>query len=151
MGLFNFFKKPIKIQDPVFGELNLTAFRERSKDFFTGEGYFNKENPKVGFIIHAESAGPAEAQYTFYKKLQEDYPALIEKMIPLITDEFLNWKEDFRILDFNTEFKMDSVTIPNQAMQPMVWDICFTTIHDKNHWVTVNFLDAEPDFVMVDG
>ena len=72
-------------------------------------------------------------------------------MTPLITDEFQNWKEDFQIVDFNKEFSIDGITIPRMDDNPLVWDISFTTIHDKNHWVTIDFVDFEPQGVLIDG
>ena len=89
--------------------------------------------------------------YNFYKKLQEIYPTLLDKIIPIITNEFKNWKEDFQILDFNNEFNIDNITIPNVNIKPLDWEISYTTIHDKNHWINISFTEFEPTGIMIDG
>jgi hypothetical protein len=83
--------------------------------------------------------------------VQDSYDDLISKIIPLIEDEFKNWKDDFKIKDFKKEFKLVAVTIPRLNANATSWDMSFETIHDDNHQVTVDFKDFEPEGILIDG
>jgi hypothetical protein len=151
MSLFNRFKKSIKIQDEVFGELVLDSYEDPSLNVYTGEGYFNEDHKKVGFIIETGDSLPTEACHHFYSQVQNHFELLTQKMIPLITNVFRNRMKDFVIHDFNREFSMDCITIPKQDNNLQTWEISFITIHDPDHWVIVDFVGFEPVDVMIDG
>ncbi len=151
MGLFNFFKKRQVIHDKVFGELSLEEFKDKSQNFFAGIGYFNEANQKINLIIQVGKSEVNDTHYAFYKRLQNEYSELVDKIIPIITDEFKNWKEEFEILNFDNEFSIDNITIPNTNIQPLNWEISYTTVHDENHWVNISFSDFEPTSIMIDG
>ena len=151
MGIFNIFKKPLKIQDDFFGELSLTSFKDSRKNFFTGQKYFNELNPKVEVINDSDNTGTTASQRSRYQEIQDNFSRLIEKMTPLIVDAFQNWIENFKISDFNKEFRIESITMARIDSKPFNWDICFTTLHDKNHWVIIDFVDFEPQRVLIDG
>ena len=151
MGLFSLFKKPTKIQDDFFGELRFIDFRDSAKNYFEGKGFFAPTQGETEFLIQANIEGPTTAQKEFYNDLQNNFEHYIEKIKPLIEDEFRNWKEDFEIKDFKKEFTLVCLTIPRLEIRPLIWDMAFTTIHDKNHHVTIDFIDSEPNGILIDG
>jgi hypothetical protein len=151
MGLFNLFKKPSILLDDFFGELRFMDFKDSSKNYFEGKGYFQPTNNETEYLILADINGPTDSQKDFYKKLQSNFSEYIEKIKPLIEEEFRNWKEDFTIKDFNNEFNLVCITIPRFDIVPLIWDMAFTTIHDLNHNITIEFVDNEPNQIQIDG
>jgi len=151
MGFFNFFKKPTVIQDDFFGRLLYMDFKDPSKGYFEGKGLFLPTNNETEYLIQADASGPTEGQREFYINLQKGFVDYIEKIKPLIEDEFRNWKEDFSIREFTKEFQLVCLTIPRLNSTPLIWDMAFTTIHDKNHHITIDFSDYEPKGILIDG
>ena len=151
MGLFDFFKKPTILQDDFFGALRSVDFKDASKNYFEGKGHFTPTNSDTEYLIEADKNGPTDKQKQFYLDLQADFAKYIQKIKPLIEDEFRNWKEDFVIKDFNKEFELVCITIPRLDNRPITWDMAFTTVHDLNHQVTIDFIDDHPNGILIDG
>lgn len=151
MGLFDIFKKPTILYDEFFGALRFMDFKDASKTYFEGKGHFAPTNNETEFLIRAGQDGPTEKQRQFYKELQVNFTHYIEKIKPLIEDEFRNWKDNFTIKDFNKEFELVCITIPRIDNQPLIWDMAFTTIHDLNHQVTIDFVGDQPTGILIDG
>lgn len=151
MGLFNLFKKPTILQDDFFGSLRFMDFKDSSKNYFEGRGRFLPTDNETDYLIQADKDGPSENQKQFYRDLQIHFTQYIEKITPLIEDEFRNWKEDFEIQDFRKEFQLVCITIPRLDNRPIIWDMAFTTIHDLNHHVTIDFVGDEPNGIIIDG
>ena len=151
MGLFDIFKKPTIVHDEFFGTLRLMDFKDASKNYFEGKGHFAPTGNTTEYLIEAERKGPTEEQRQFYRDLQAKFTQYIECMKPLIEDEFRNWKEDFTMKDFNREFELVGITIPRFDKQPLIWDMAFTTIHDLNHHVTIDFVGNHPNGILIDG
>jgi hypothetical protein len=151
MGLFDLFRKPQTIQDDFFGRLTLMSFKDPTKNYFEGKGKFKPTGDEVEYFVDADLSGPTSEQRKFYHKVQDSYDEIISKIAPLIEDEFKNWKEDFKINDFKTEFKLVALTIPRLNSNTTTWDMSFETIHDDNHQVTVDFKDFEPEGILIDG
>lgn len=149
MGLFNLFKKKPPLIDPFFGELRNLGSKQAS--VFDGKKWFAPAGKEVSLLIDADEAGPAQAQYDFYTTIERDYPALVARVIPVIEDEFRNWKDDFMIKDFATEFPLDHIHITKLNEEPLKWEMSFTSIHDLNHLFTIDFEGMEPMGVMIDG
>jgi len=149
MGLFNLFKKKPPFIDPFFGELKYTASKHAS--FFDGKKWFAPAGKEIAVLIDADEAGPVQAHYDFYAAVERDYGLLLTKIIPVIEDEFKNWKEDFVIKDFATEFPLEYIHITKQNEQPLKWEISYTSVHDLNHQFTVDFEGMEPMGVAIDG
>lgn len=151
MGLFNIFKKPIVIQDDFFGRLRYMDFKDPAKGYFEGNGFFSSIDGETEYLINADATGPTNSQREFYINLQKQFDSYIEMMKPLIEDEFRNWKEDFEIKNFKKEFNLVCVTIPRLDSKPLVWDMSFTTTHDLNHHVTIDFIGDIPNGILIDG
>jgi hypothetical protein len=151
MGLFNLFKKPPAIQDELFGKLRFVDFKDPLQNYFEGKVFFNPSQAEIVVLIHSDLEGPGAEQRAFYKEVENNFDRYLEKIKPLIEDEFRNWKEAFEIRDFNKEFTMDCITIPRIDVRPYKWEMVFTTVHDRNHYVTIDFVDKEPKGILIDG
>jgi hypothetical protein len=150
MGFFNLFKKATIINDGFFGPLRY--WRSKSGiSYFSGSVYFSPKGKKADIIVEADAEQPTGEQHQFYRELESNFPKYAEKIKPLIEEEFRNWKEDFEIRDFVSEFELSCLTIPRLNNTPFRWDISFTTIHDKNHLFTISFVNYEPEHVHIDG
>ena len=151
MGLFDIFKKPITIQDDFYGKLRFMKMKAEGKSYFEGKGLFKPTGKEIEYFITANEDGPDQKQKEFYNWVQENYSDLVIKFKPLIEDEFRNWKEDFTIKNFDSEFQLVALTIPNQDRKPLKWELSFDTEHDENHQITVEFSGLEPQAVLIDG
>lgn len=151
MGLFSLFKKAVILEDDFWGKLRFINFKDSAKNYFEGKGYFSPTNSDTEYLIQAGKEGPTEKQKQFYLDLQAGFSKYIEKIQPLIENEFRNWKEDFIITDFNKEFQLVCITIPWLDKKPFKWDMAFTTIHDLNHQITIEFVDDNPESILIDG
>ena len=151
MGLFNIFKKPIIVNDEYIGTLRFVEFKDSTKDYFEGKAHFAPTDSVTEIFVQADRNGPTDEQREFYRDFQSNFRVYIEKIQPLIENEFRNWQENFIIHDFTKEFKLVCITIPRFAKKPLSWDLSFTTSHDKEHYVTIDFMDFEPIGVLIDG
>ena len=151
MGLFDLFKKSVILHDTFFGVLHFVDFKDASKNYFEGKGRFTPTNSDTAYTIQADKGGPTDEQKQFYLDLQVDFTKYIQKMKPLIEEEFQNWKKDFVIKDFNKEFELVCINIPRLDSNPVIWDMTFTTVHDLNHHVIIDFVDDQPKGILIDG
>ena len=149
MGFFDIFKKQLIHYDDTFGELRY--FDLKSKGYFEGKGYFAPTNVQTEYIIESDKSGPTNEQKHFYTDLQLHFNDYIQKIKPLIESKFSSWRKDFKIIDFNKEFTIIFLTIPNLNLTPVEWDISFKYVNDENHNTTIYFLDKEPTEISVDG
>lgn len=142
MGFFSFlFPQTVFIGDVVFGRL-----RRENLDKRTGKAWFVTEDlvfaptgKTIGCYIDATDDGPTSAQQAFFRHIEQHYAELVPKLIPIIEDEFQNWKPHFTIHDFAAEFWLTGISIPvlDEQTQAVQWDWSFDTIHDANHMLTV--------------
>ncbi len=151
MGLFDIFKKPLTIEDDFFGKLRFMKMKADGKSYFEGKGLFKPTGKEIEYFINANEGGPDQDQKEFYNWIQANYRELVIKSIPLIEDEFGNWKEGFTIKDFDREFHLVALSIPDQKNKPFEWSMSFDAEHDDNHQVTVEFIRHEPQAVTIDG
>ncbi|MBL0135488.1 MAG: hypothetical protein IPP79_16715 [Chitinophagaceae bacterium] len=151
MGLFSLFKKPVIVQDDLFGRLQFIDSKDPSNNYFEGAGFFEPTQCDTEYLIQADIEGPTDEQRQFYLDLQANFEQYVEKITPLIEGEFQNWREDFKITNFTEEFTLVCITIPRQDTYPLIWDMAFTTIHDLDHHVTIDFIGKEPNGVLIDG
>lgn len=151
MGLFDNFKKPVTIQDEFFGKLRFMKMKTDGNSYFEGKGHLKPIGKEIAYFITANEDGPNQKQRDFYNWVQENYSNLAMNIKPLIEDEFRNWKEDFTIINFDSEFHLVALTIPNQDKKPLKWDLSFDTEQDENHQITVEFSGHEPQGILING
>ena len=139
-------KKPTKIQDEVFGELNLR------KGFISAKCAFKPLNLKIFCILRTYDNNPSPEQRLFFQSIVQNYTELRQKLIPVMLDTFKESKQDFEINDFDKEFTLISISLPIINNESVVWEICFSSIHDYNHTFTIIVKDFEPENgVVIDG
>jgi hypothetical protein len=151
MGIFDIFKKPTIIEDDIFGRLRFMKMKDPEKGYFEGDGLFKPTGKKIEYLIDGNENGPDQNQKEFYRWIQENYRELVTKILPLVEDEFENWKVGFKITNFDKEFELVGVTIPKQDKTALKWEMSFNTIHDENHQITIGFIGSEPKRVLIDG
>lgn len=155
MGLFSkIFKKTPEqtFEDDTFGTLTFIEIKRKPENnYFEGSGLFTPSGNEIEYFITASIEGPTQEQKEFFETIQKDYSDISKKCAAAIENEFRNWKEDFKITDFDSEFTLVAITIPDLSNKPVDWNLAFETEHDENHQFTVYFKDFEIESVGVDG
>jgi hypothetical protein len=149
MGIFDIFKKKPKFVDGLFGELNYTKFNDTTKNFYDGDVKFDSQ--KVGITIDADENGPTESQKEFYTKLQSKYASIkVDVIIPYLKKELEDWQEENEITDFDKEFTIDGISLSRIIDNSANWSL--TLYSTKiSHYVTIEFINLEPQGIIVDG
>ena len=150
MGLFGIFKKPLKLHDDTFGEMIFCKFKDSSKNFFEGEGFFKPQQKKIGFTIDADETGPTKEQKDFYSLIQGNYDKIKVAIIPFLNKELIDWYEGKSIEDFDNEFYLESITLSRLDKKPIEWSMTYV-VKKINHWATIEFADFNPKNVLIDG
>src|SRR5882724_9296885 len=132
MGLFNFiFGKPVIIENSFFGQMRFAGNKKDfTKSYFECSRYFKPKNDVIEIHMSAGVEGPSQKQIEFFENLENNYTEISNSITPLIEEEFRNWKENFKILDFKKEFKPVFLSIPICEEQPIIWEIAFESDHD---------------------
>lgn len=150
MGILDIFKRKPKFVDDLFGELNYTKFSDTTNNFYDGDVEFDWQ--KVGITIDADENGPTDSQKEIYIKLQSKYASIkVDVIIPYLKKELEDWEEENQIIDFHKEFTIDGISLSRISDNSFHWSLTLysTTI---NHYVTVEFIDLEPqEEIIVDG
>ncbi|MGC4103346.1 hypothetical protein [Ferruginibacter sp.] len=153
MGLLEFFfGKTIKIEHPFFGQLRFSGDKKNpSNSFFTGRRFFKPKQEILEISIAAGIEGPTQLQVDFFEKIEHEYGDICRSIIPVIEDEFRNWKPDFKIIDFAKEFEPVWLDIPWCESKPIIWELTFESDHDKNHVFILTMEDFTAKSVLIDG
>jgi hypothetical protein len=152
MGILDFLFGKIKtIDDRFFGKLLFIEYKDTTKNYFEGQKYFKPINQNISLIIDGDLSGPTEKQRQLFECIEDNYTQIVEKVIPLITDLFRNWKSEFIIKSFNNEFIPVHITIHRVIYGEVYWELSFETSHDLNHIFTVTFVNLEPTDILIDG
>ena len=153
MGIFDFiFGKTIKIEDEFFGKMIFSEFKkDPEKNYFECRRHFKPTDKIIEIGIKGNVSGPTEIQKNFFKKIESDYDKIASSIKPMIENEFRNWKEDFKIADFNKEFKAVYLNLPRCVKESKVWEIAFESEHDLNHTFTLSMNDLNATEILIDG
>lgn len=153
MGLLDFiFGKTPKIEHHFFGEMQFVGNkRDTSKSYFECSRFFKPKNKAIDIAISGDISGPTQTQIDFFENIENHYAAIVDSIIPVIEDVFRNWKEEFTIKDFFTEFEPVHLLIPDCKAKPVIWEIAFETEHDENHMFTIIMEDFTAKEVQIDG
>ena len=153
MGIFDFlFGKNIIIDNEFFGEMTfLENKKEPLKSYFECRRHFKPTNNSIEIGIEVNETGPTKLQKDFFRKIESDYDKIISSIRPLVENEFQNWKEDFKIIDFRKEFKAVYLFLPRCKNEPIPWEITFETEHDLNHVITITMCDLKATEILIDG
>ena len=153
MGLLDFiFGKPTKIENDFFGTmLFLEDKKDTLKSYFECRRYFIPSDKIIEIGIDGDATGPTQKQIDFFKSVEDKYSEISKAITPLIEDEFGNWKEGFKINDFQKEFEPVYLRLPRCENKPIVWEIAFESDHDRNHTFTLTMFDFEAKEILIDG
>lgn len=153
MGIFDFiFGKTIRIDDEFFGKMIFSEFKKKpEKNYFECRRYFKPIEEIIEIGIEGDISGPTEIQKNFFRQIESAYEKIILSVKPMIESEFQNWKEDFKITDFNKEFKAVYLLLPRCENEPKVWEIAFETEHDLNHTFTLIMNGFTAKEILIDG
>lgn len=153
MGLLDFiFGKPTKLEHEFFGTM---IFYEDKKDthksYFECRRQFISSDKIIEIGIDGDLSGPTQKQIDFFKNIEDNYLIIAKAIIPLIEDEFGNWKEGFKINNFQKEFEPVYLRLPRCEVKPIVWGIAFESDHDMNHTFTITMSDFDAKEILIDG
>lgn len=153
MGLLDFiFGKTPKIEHAFFGTMTFLEQKAKSgKGHFECRRHFAPTDAIIEIGIEGDAAGPTDTQVKFFQSIESNYDQVTASIIPLIEDEFGNWKEGFRIADFRKEFKAVYLNLPRCEETPISWEIAFETHHDQNHTFTLAMSDFDAVHIQIDG
>ena len=153
MGIFDFiFRKSIKINDSFFAEMLFFEFKKNpEKNYFECRRHFKPTDKIIEIGIEGDSTGPTEFQKEFFRQIEANYVNIIYSIKPIIENEFQNWKENFKIDNFNNEFKAVYIYLSRCEKNPKIWEIMFETEHDLNHTITITMNDLKATEILVDG
>ncbi|QQV01625.1 MULTISPECIES: hypothetical protein [Chryseobacterium] len=153
MGLKDFiFGKPTKIENEFFGTmLFLKDKKDKFKSYFECRRQFIPSNKIIEICINGNLNDSVQKQIDFFKSIEDNYSVITKVISPLIEDEFGNWKEDFKINDFQKEFEPVYLRLPRCENKPIVWEIAFESYHDRNHTFTLTMSDFNAKEILIDG
>src|SRR5688572_20248623 len=102
MGILDFvFGKSIKINHSFFGQmLFVQDKKDASRSYFECSRFFRPSNKEIEIGINGTVSGPTQLQNDFFKSVEENYAEISKSVSLLIEDQFQNWKQDFKIVDF---------------------------------------------------
>jgi hypothetical protein len=153
MGIFNSkFGKSTKINHDFFGSM---LFMENKKNpnqsYFECRRHFKPSNQLIEIGLTAELIGPTQNQIDFFKIIEDKYLEITQSVSPIIEAEFQNWKSNFKIENFQSEFRPVYLQIPKSQTTPIIWEIAFETDHDLDHTFTLTMHDFVANEILVDG
>jgi hypothetical protein len=153
MGLLDFiFGKPTKLENEFFGTmLFLEDKKDTLKSYYECRRQFIPSNKIIEIGIDGDISGPTQKQIDFFKNIEDNYSIIAKAISPLIEDEFGNWKEGFKINDFQKEFEPVYLRLPRCENKPIVWEIAFESDHDRNHTFTLTMSDFDAKEILIDG
>jgi len=153
MGLLSgIFGKTPKIEHDFFGKMIFLGGKVPDpSDYFECRRHFKPSDEVIEIGIDGDVSGPTEKQVLFFKSIEDNYPAITRAITPFIEDEFKNFKEDFKILDFDKEFEPVYLRLPRCESKPIIWEIAFESDHDRNHTFTLTMNDFEAREILIDG
>ncbi len=133
--------KPKTIQDEFFGKL------VDEDGYFTGEKYFKPVNTSVELMLEGKEINAF--QRNFFVELENRYASLLPIAKTAFEDKFKNWKPDFEIIDFEQEFTLTFIYIPDEKQGD--WNLSFSCVHDLDHCFSIFFEDWVFISTLIDG
>jgi hypothetical protein len=154
MGIFSFLfgKAQEKVTNEFWGEMTFTEGAGANKNGgFNCKKLFTPIGKQIDVYIDTNRNGLTDLQVDFYKLIEQRYVDIVKSVIPILEDEFGNWQEGFKIKNFEQEFPLLSMQLPDCTGRPVEWEIAFSSIHDDEHMFTVIMQDLTAKHVQIDG
>ncbi|MBL7764205.1 MAG: hypothetical protein JNL23_12335 [Chitinophagaceae bacterium] len=121
------------------------------KSYFECRQHFNPSGKTIEIGIAGDAPGPTQLQIDFFKSIKDNYFQVSKSIILLLEDEFGNWKEGFKIENFQKEFEPVYLRLPRCESKAIAWEIAFESDHDRNHTFTITMSDFEAKEILIDG
>ncbi len=149
MEIFDIFTKKRKFVNGVFGELVYTTFKDSSKNFYDGKVKF--QGKEIGLIIDADKNGPTIEQKDFFKKLDNEYAEIKEKIIlPFLRKELEENIKNSGLENFDSEYEFDGISIEKIKNGTTYWSITYDS-KPIRHYVSIDFIGMKPKHMTIDG
>lgn len=128
------------IHDEFFGEL----LHSRDSTYSTRR-VFKPSDKEISMAIECGPTGPTQVQKDFYHYIENNYAAIVQSIVPLMEQELSKGRGNFRIYDFQKEFRPLDIVLPDCTQMPVEWDIMFETDHnrDNDYIVIMNNFEAQ--------
>jgi len=153
MGLWNrLFGRTAKTGDAFFGEMTFMEIpNDPAQSYFECARYFKPIDGVVELGVTGQLSGPTQRQKDFFAQLEDNYELIVAAVVLIIESKFRNWKPDFKIGNFEQEFKLVWLEIPACDQQPVEWEISYETVHDLNHTLFITMQGYQPLRILIDG
>jgi|SRR5690606_11097248 len=149
MGLFGIFIKRKRIIDELFGKLEYSSFKDKSKNFY--EGIISFDSQQCGITIDADEDGPTNEQKRFFIELKNNYPSIKSNLVSFLKDKLNGWTQDNMTLKFDEEFNLDGISLSIINKEPIEWSLILFS-KKINHYITIDFVSWTPkESVTIDG
>ncbi|MEN8194530.1 MAG: hypothetical protein ABFS12_17050 [Bacteroidota bacterium] len=149
MGIFDIFKRKLRFQDDLFGELRYTTFKDSSKNFYDGSALF--QGQEIGISVDADENGPTNLQKDFFKNLDNNYEEIKNKIIiPFLRKELAENIENSGIDNFDKEFSFDGIHLGKFKDDKTEWSITYDS-NPMSHYVSIDFEGMTPRYMAIDG
>jgi hypothetical protein len=129
------------IQDDFFGEI------KDCNGYFEGKMFFTPS--KSSIEIHISGKKITDFHMAFFNELENKYDGLLPTLKSCFEEEFKNRGENFEIKNFNEEFILVFISLPEH--EDTEWELSFETHHDKNHTFSGIFKNWGFKNVHIDG
>lgn len=137
----------IKKVDLLFGKMRFIEFKDKSKQYWECEGFFEPTGEIITFLIaNSTKEGPDDKQRDFYRQIVKNFNKT-SLVIQQKTNYFLSetYSNYIPTASFNEGFKVKDISLFNEISDPRKWDISFSprnssewfyiTVHMKGHEV----------------
>jgi hypothetical protein len=118
--------RPKTIEDPAFGTLIFMKMKDPSRSYWEGRGHFDPVGAVIEYFIHGDEAGPGPSQRAVYRRIAENYPELLESVMPLLQREYANQMVSGGVPIADAVFTLDSLSIPARDSEAMKWEMDFS-------------------------
>lgn len=153
MGFLDFiFGKKHRIENEFFGTMLFFEFKkEPHKSYFECSRHFKPVGKTIEMAIDGDRSGAVEKQIAFFKRIEDNWDSICRAVAPAVEREFANYKEDFRITDFQKQFEAVYLVLPRCETVPVEWKICFETKLVEADSFTATMSGFEVTHILIDG
>jgi hypothetical protein len=132
------------LDHPYFGRLICMG------GYWEGELVVSGVPEKVGLVIPAPEAGPADAQAAFCRTLLRDLDGLFSRCRPVFEGDFEGWINKAFPADWRTEFSLVGLGLPEGGDESKPWDVSYF-VDSANHYFTAYLEGGRPSYLTIDG
>jgi hypothetical protein len=132
--------RPKRFDDGVFGTLHFVKAKNGSRSYWEGRGLFEPSGTIVEYTIEGDESGPRKAQHEMFRRLVAKYQDLYLAALPLLERAYEEHCDPNR----SVEFRVDSLSIPREESEDMLWEIWFSCNKSEDWLFTVHMRNWHP-------